>query len=106
MRLNPHYPPYYIFDLGRAYRLLGQPEKAITALKGALARNPSFLPARLQLASVYSELDWEEEAQAEVAAILRLSPNFSLEVHRQNVPYKDQAVLERYIDSLRMAGLG
>jgi TolB-like protein/class 3 adenylate cyclase len=105
MRLNPHYPPYYLLELGKAYRFLGQPEKALAALKGALARNPNFLPARLQLAGIYSGLDQKEEARAEVAEILRLSPNFSLEVHQQSVPYKDPAVLERYIDSLRKAGL-
>jgi tetratricopeptide (TPR) repeat protein len=105
MRLNPWYPPFYAFDLGRAYRLLGQDEKAITALKEALVRNPNFLPARLQLAGVYSELGREEEARAEVAEILRLSPNFSLEAHRQSTPYKDPAVVERYIESLRKAGL-
>jgi adenylate cyclase len=85
IRLNPHSPPYYLFDLGRAYRFLGQPEKAIAALKGALARNPNFLPARLQLAGVYGELAQANEAQAEVAEILsvvspnrcdNLSPNF------------------------------
>ncbi|HXG22771.1 MAG TPA: winged helix-turn-helix domain-containing protein [Methylomirabilota bacterium] len=105
MRLNPYYPPYYPFDLGRAYRFLGQSEKAITALKEALVHNPNFLPARLQLAGVYSELDRKEEAQAEAAEILRFSPNFSLQAHRQSVPYKDPAILERYIDSLRKAGL-
>ncbi len=105
MRLNPHYPPYYLFELGRAYRFLEQPEKALAALKGALARNPNFLPAHIQLAGIYGELEQKEEAREEVAEILRLSPNFSLEVHRQSVPYKDPAVLERYIDSLRKAGL-
>lgn len=105
MRLNPHYPPYYLLDLGKAYRFLGQPEEAIAALKGALARNPNFLPAHTQLASIYGELEQKEEARAEVAEILRLSPNFSLEVLRQSVPYKDPAVLERYLDSLRKAGL-
>jgi TolB-like protein/tetratricopeptide (TPR) repeat protein len=105
MRLNPHYPPYYLLTLGGAYRFLGQPEEAIAALKGALARNPNFLPAHTQLASIYGELEQKEEARAEVAEILRLSPNFSLEVHRQSVPYKDPAVLERYINGLRKAGL-
>jgi hypothetical protein len=69
------------------------------------ARNPNCLPARLQLAGIYSGLDREEEARVEVTEILRLSPNFFLEVHRQSVPYKDPAALKRYIDSLRRAGL-
>jgi TolB-like protein/class 3 adenylate cyclase len=105
MRLNPHYPPYYLYDLGRAYHFLGQPEKAIAAQQEALTRNPNFLPARLQLASVYSDLGQEDKARAEVVEILRLNPNFSLETLRQNVPYRDPAVLEQHIDSLRKAGL-
>jgi len=36
---------------------------------------------------------------------LRISPNFSLEVYRQRLPYKDPAVLERQIAALRKAGL-
>lgn len=105
IRLNPHSPPYYLLELGKAYRFLGQPEKAIIAQKAALARNPTFLPARLQLAGVYSELGQEKEAEAEVTQIMQLSPNFSLATHQQSVPYKEPSVLERYIDSLRKAGL-
>jgi TolB-like protein/class 3 adenylate cyclase len=105
MRLNPHYPPYYSLELGKAYRFLGQPEKAIAAQKNALARNPNFLPARFQLAGVYGELDQAKEAQAEVAEILRLNPTASLEFLRQSSPYRDPAVLERHVDSLRKAGL-
>lgn len=105
MRLNPHSPPYYSLELGRAYRFLGQYEKAIAAQKGALARNPHFLPARIQLAGMYSERDQLEAARAEVAEILRLSPTFSPAAHRRSVPYQDPIVLARYIDSLCKAGL-
>ena len=37
--------------------------------------------------------------------MLRLNPKFSLEVHRQRVPVKDPACLERGIAALRKAGL-
>ena len=37
MRLNPHYPPLYLFDLGRAYRLTGRYAEAITTLKEAIS---------------------------------------------------------------------
>ena len=60
-----------------------------------LSRAPSpatpFLPAHLHLATIYSRLGREEEARAEVAEILRISPKFSLEVLRQRFPYKDPA---------------
>jgi len=47
----------------------------------------------------------EKEAQAEVAEVLRLSPNFSLEGVGQRTPIKDPVVLERFLAALRKAGL-
>jgi adenylate cyclase len=105
MRLNPHYPPFYIFQLGEAYRYTGRYEEAIAAYKKALTRNPDLLPAHLGLATIYSELGREEEARAEAAEVLRLNPKYSLEVLRQMTPFKDPAVLERYLTALRKAGL-
>ena len=64
-----------------------------------------MLPAHLMLATVYSELGQAAEARAEAAEVLRLNPQFSLEVHRQHMPIKDPAVLERHVTALRKAGL-
>jgi adenylate cyclase len=105
MRLNPHYPASYLYNLGIAYYLAGQYQEAIAALKGALIRNPDLQPAHLVLAATYSELDRDEEARTEVAEVLRINPTFSLEVNRQRLPYKDPGQLERYLAALRKAGL-
>ena len=105
MRLNPHYPPRYVFNLGHSYYLMGRYEEAIAAIKRVLSRNPDFSPAHLDLATIYSRLGREEEARVEVAETLRISPKYSLEVLRQILPYKDPAVLERVLDGLRKAGL-
>jgi len=105
MRLNPHYPPFYIFQLGEAYRYMGRYEEAMAAYKKALTRNPDLLPAHFGLAVSYSELGREEEARAEAAEVLRLNPKYSLEVWRQTTPLKDPAVLERMLAALRKAGL-
>jgi adenylate cyclase len=106
MRLNPRYPVGYLFQLGHAYHLTGRHEEAIAALKSVLIRNPNNLGAHIRLVFIYSEqLGREEEARAEAVEVLRLSPNFSLEVWRQRLPYKDPAVLERYLAALRKAGL-
>jgi adenylate cyclase len=102
---NPFFLSNYLTTLGGAYRLLGRNQEAITALKKALALNPNQLGAHLSLASIYSELGQETEAQAEVAEVLRISPNFSLEVWRQRFPYKDPAESERFLAALRKAGL-
>ncbi len=105
MRLDPHYPPTYLNYLGRAYYAMGQYEEAVAALKRSLTRNPNILSPHRTLAVIFSELGRKEEARAEVAEILRISPRASLEGQRERVPFKDQAVSERYLESLRKAGL-
>jgi len=37
--------------------------------------------------------------------VLRLNPQFSLEVHKQRTPIKDLVMLERHLAALRKAGL-
>jgi len=44
-------------------------------------------------------------ARAEAAEIMRLNPQFSLEVWKQRENFKDQAVQERLLNALRKAGL-
>jgi tetratricopeptide (TPR) repeat protein len=105
MRLNPRCPQSYLFTLGFAYRLTGQYEEAIEASQQTLACSPNFLWAHLHLAATYSEMGREEEARAEVAEILRISPHFSPEVFIQKTPQKDPAITERTLAALRKAGL-
>jgi adenylate cyclase len=80
MRLNPHYPAIYLLFLGTDYRLMGRHEEAIAAFKRALTRNPNLLPPHVSLAICYAELGREEEARAEAAEVLKISPKYSLEV--------------------------
>jgi TolB-like protein/Tfp pilus assembly protein PilF len=105
MSLDPHYPPTYLFFLGYGYYAMGQYEEAIAALKRSLARNPDHFSPHRTLAVIFSELGRKEEAQAEVAEMLRTSPSASLKGQRERMPFKDQAVLERYMEGLRKAGL-
>jgi adenylate cyclase len=105
MRLNPRYPFSYLWALGHAYRLVGRLEEAVSALKRVVMRNPDQITAHLLLVVIYSELGREEEARAEVAEILRISPQYSLEVVRQRIPYKDLVSLEHQVAALRKAGL-
>ena len=105
MRLDPRNRDVYLFEVGWAYNWLGRYKEAITALKRVLTRHPNHLGAHATLVVSYSELGREEEARAEAAEVLRISPNFSLESVRQRGPYKDQARLERWLDAWRKAGL-
>ena len=97
----------YTNDLGWCgnYRLMGRYEEALTALKQALTFNPNNLAAHVLLAVIYSELGQQEEARAEAAEVLRISPNFSLEGLRQRLFYKDPAEEEHVLAGLRKAGL-
>ncbi|MBI3757430.1 MAG: adenylate/guanylate cyclase domain-containing protein [Deltaproteobacteria bacterium] len=105
MRLNPLYPPHYSNILGFAYLLAGRYEEAVSALRQALIRYPSLLPARLNLTVAYIALGREEDARVEAAEALQLNPRFSVEGLLQSAPSKDQVVVERYAAALRKAGL-
>jgi tetratricopeptide (TPR) repeat protein len=102
---KPLTPDQHLYLVGAAYSLVGRPEEAITPLKQYLSRYPNILGPHLTLAAVYSELGRAVEARAEAAEVLRLNPQFSLEVHRQREPIKDPALLERQLAALRKAGL-
>jgi adenylate cyclase len=102
---KPFVADWHLNAIGTAYDLAGKPEEAIAPLKQYLARYPGQLGAHLNLAAVYSELGKDTEAQTEAAAVLRLNPKFSLEVHKERTPIKDPAMLDRHIAALRKAGL-
>ena len=105
MRLDPHYPPTHLFFLGHAYYALGKYEEAIVALQRSLTRAPTSITPHRTLAVIFSELGRMEEARAEVAEMLKISPHVSLGGQKERIPFKDQAVLARYLDGLRKAGL-
>ena len=104
MRLNPRYPAIYLFWLGNAHYQMGRYDEAIAALNSAVIRKPNHLPTHLFLAASYVELGQEEEAQAEVAEILRISPDYR-SGSKSLAPWKDQAVPKRIRAALRKAGL-
>ena len=105
LRLKSRSPDTYSGAVGMAYAIAGRYEEARAPLQRYLSRYPKILFVHLSLVEVCSELGQVTEAQKEAAEVLRLNPNFSLEVHRQRMPIKDPAVLERHIAALRKAGL-
>jgi tetratricopeptide (TPR) repeat protein len=105
MRLNPHYPATYLLTLGNGYFSTGQYQEAMAAYKEVTIHNPNLLTAHAGLAMTYGELNREEEAREEAAEVMRLNPQFSLEVVKQIYPFKDPAMLEHVLAVLRKAGL-
>jgi len=105
MRLDPRNGEGYLFYEGWFYTQMGRYEEAIPILKRNLARYPNNLAAHGNLIVDYTELGREDEARAEAAEVLRISPQFSLEVMLQRVPQKDETWRNRYITDARKAGL-
>ena len=105
MHLNPHHNAWYPFTLGFSYIFLQQIEKAVDILQRGLIHNPDFLVIHLALAGLYAEMDRIEDANMEVEEVLRLSPDFTLQVLQEMIPLKDPVVKERLINAARKAGL-
>jgi adenylate cyclase len=105
LRLKPAVVDSHLDSVGAAYAVAGRYEEARALLQRYISRYPHILHVHLMLATVYSELSQDAEARAEAAEVLRINPKFSLEVHKQRMPIKDPAVLERHIAALRKAGL-
>ncbi len=105
MRLCPFYPDFYLGVLGQTYRLLGRFDEAIAADKKRLARNPNNAFSDLRMAASYAELGRGEEARFHIREALRKNPSYTLAKVSDTDPYRDEAVMEQYLDLLRSAGL-
>ena len=108
MQLNPVIPAWYLSTLATAYASSGRQAEAVATYKKVFDRNPSHadkFSANLILAILYVGLGQEENARAEAEEILKLVPNFSVEVWGQRSPTKDQVQIERDMAALRKAGL-
>jgi adenylate cyclase len=105
IRLNPIPPAYYSFFLGLAYRGIGWYDNALEAYQKALPQYPNTIIVKLGLAACYSALGRLQEAHKAVAEVLKLMPEFSLELYTMTVPFKNQSDLEHHLKYLRKAGL-
>jgi adenylate cyclase len=105
IRVNPLNPSLNLAGLGNTYFRMERHEEAITVLKKVLHYQPDFLGVHIHLAACYAALGREEEARAEAAEVLRLTPKFSVKKYAKRLAIKENAVKESYIDVLRKAGL-
>jgi tetratricopeptide (TPR) repeat protein len=107
MRLNPYYPSTYLELLGGVYLRMGEYEKAVETFKVLIVREPHRIVGHQNLAIAYIRLGRKEQARSEGAEVLRLFPEYSLEVYRKQAHgwKMDPAVMESDIEALREAGL-
>jgi len=66
MRLDPHYPAFYLTRLGRAEYDLGEHAEAVVTLESSVRRNPQDDRAFIFLAAAYGHLGRFEESKSAV----------------------------------------
>jgi adenylate cyclase len=105
IRLSPIYPAWFLLNLGLAYRLTGQYDDALKALKRYRELNPESVFSYAEIAILYNQLGRIEEARALVEELLEKNSKFCLEDYAKTRFFKDHTELERELYALRKAGL-
>ena len=103
IRLDPALDDFFSVELGFDYLHNGRYEQALSLLKRHISRYPNNPFGHLGLSIAYVELGREQDAHAEVAEVMRLSPRFALgppELMNKDVAWRNRA----YAD-WRKAGL-
>ena len=104
IRLEPLAPGNYYQHLCRAYFFTGNCSEAIAACEEARHRVNNLM-VRLDAIVAYSICGRDEEAQAIAAEVRGIAPNFSCDHYIKKLFYKNPADVNRYISSLKKAGL-
>ncbi len=105
MRLNPHYPEWYVFQLGEIYHDAGQYGKAIATLESMPSVDTIWI--ELYLAASHAALGHADKARRAIQRALRFDQQATIHgwVTPEKVPFKTVKALERFRDGLRKAGL-
>ena len=105
MRLNPHFPQWYVAQLGQIYFDARQYEEAITTLKSL--RSLDTILSNLYLAASQAHLGHLGDAKKAIARALELDAGASMQKwgNVKMAPYKNAEDLEHFRDGLRKAGL-
>ena len=106
MRLDPFYSPAASAALGLAHYMLKQYEQALPVLRDCIARAPNLRAGHSYLAATFAQLGRMDEARAEVAAALRIQPDYSIaQTTRGALVFRSPEDGEHLFDGLRKAGL-
>jgi adenylate cyclase len=111
MRLDPRNRNLYLSVVAWSYSHMGRYAEAVSLLKQSLARYPNSFGDHWILGVAYVELGQMDEARTEVAELMRINPQLTLEgtkrseEHGVGYPLKDRALAERELADLGKAGL-
>ncbi len=107
MRLDPHYPAYYLFIHGLAHFGTEQFAGAAALFQRALKRNPENYVPLIPLSAAYGHLGRKQEAAAAIAELKKVLPMVNVTFVRGSPlwRYKNPIDKNRLMDGLRKAGL-
>ncbi len=102
IRLNPHPPGWYLWDLAWAYFGAHRYQEALEALE---KQEPKTNFTYLLLAACYAQLDRVEEAATAMKQFRELEPEYSIKLAATTEPFKHPQDLAHWLSALRKAGL-
>lgn len=106
MRCDPFYVPSMPLALGIARFHLKEYSEALPLLREFASRSPNLTQGHIVLAACLAQLGRLDEARAEVAEVLRIDRNYTIDGTQRRVsPFKYTEDAEHLFDGLRKAGL-
>ncbi|MCZ6590792.1 MAG: tetratricopeptide repeat protein, partial [Alphaproteobacteria bacterium] len=106
LSLDTFAPPLWEYYAVCSHILLRQYDQAVARLNRMIERTPKFIPAYVYLACAYVELDRIDDARETIKTVLEGAPQYTFkEVARIFSAYQVDEVRNRFLDSLRKAGL-
>ncbi len=105
MELNPFYVNMAPGWLGACLHMLQRYEEALPPLLESVALAPNMRFPRVWLAGTYARLGRMDEAREQVQRVLHIEPDYTIHTARKLLTMRDEAHLEHFLQSLRMAGV-
>ena len=98
-------PPIWEFYAGTSHYFLRQYDQALARFHRAIERFPKSFFCYAFLACTYVELDRLDDASDATKTVQEISPEFTVAWFDIFYPFQDDEVRNRFLDSLRKAGL-
>lgn len=102
MRLNPYHPNWYWNLEGRCLHTAARYDEAIAAFERIDV--PQFW-IEAYLAACHAMCGRDERAGHYAGRLMKMRPDFRLNTFRRLLPYRNPDTLERFLDTLRKAGI-
>ena len=102
LRLNPHPPGWYYWQLGQAQYAIGDYEAAVQTLRRPETYRTT---SRRLLAASLAQLGRLEEARWEADLFMMSNPQFTIRHWSATQPFRDEDLRRHFLEGYRLAGL-